>query len=257
MKKYKGIIIFALLACLSLSAAFFIGQNPSAPDKDAAIKSNVSFRENAENGENKEDEDNLKEQLSEEEANAETTVKPTKGEEKDAETKAFEHTENKEYTSENGVPSPADPEDMTPTDNALKCTISVNCKTILNNMEKLSKDKAAIIPKDGIILAEKSVVFYEGESVFNLLVREMKKNKIHMEFVKTPLYNSAYIEGIANIYEFDCGNLSGWMYKVNGEFPNYGCSRYKLSDGDRVEWVYTCDLGRDAGNNSYSGGQKE
>lgn len=85
MKKYEGIIIFALLACLSLSAAFFIGQNPSAPDKDAAIKSNVSFRENAENGENKEDEDNLKEQLSEEEANAETTVKPTKGEEKGAE----------------------------------------------------------------------------------------------------------------------------------------------------------------------------
>lgn len=42
------------------------------------------------------------------------------------------------------------------------------------------------------------------------------------------MYNSAYIEGINNLYEFDCGSLSGWMYKVNEWFPNYGCSRYVL-----------------------------
>ena len=37
------------------------------------------------------------------------------------------------------------------------------------------------------------------------------------------------------------------MYKVNGWFPNYGCSRYSVQDGDVIEWVYTCDLGRDVG----------
>ena len=62
------------------------------------------------------------------------------------------------------------------------------------------------------------------------------------------MYSSVYVEGISNIYEFDCGELSGWMYKVNGWFPNYGCSRYQLKPGDRVEWVYTCDLGDDVGN---------
>ena len=70
---------------------------------------------------------------------------------------------------------------------------------------------------------------------------------IHMEFEDTPMYNSAYIEGINNLYEFDCGELSGWMYKVNGWFPNYGCSRYQLKEGDVIEWVYTCDLGVDVG----------
>ncbi|UKI38358.1 MAG: DUF4430 domain-containing protein [Clostridiales bacterium] len=155
------------------------------------------------------------------------------------------------------MPSPVEPQNSAVTKKELTCTISVSCETILNNMDKLDKNKADIIPENGIILAEKTAVFYEGESVFNLLSREMKKNKIHLEFVNTPIYNSAYIEGIANIYEFDCGNLSGWMYKVNGKFPNYGCSRYKLSDGDKLEWVYTCDLGRDVGDNSYSGGQKE
>ena len=78
----------------------------------------------------------------------------------------------------------------------------------------------------------------------NILHRD---NKIHLEFSDTPVYNSAYIEGVANLYEFDVGNLSGWMYQVNGWFPNYGCSRYQLKDGDVVEWVYTCDLGNDVG----------
>ena len=94
--------------------------------------------------------------------------------------------------------------------------------------------------------------FHEGESVFNILRRETKKNKIHMEFVNTPVYGTAYIEGIGNLYEFDCGELSGWMYKVNGVFPSRGSSNVKLKPGDVIEWVYTCDLGADVG--GYSGG---
>ena len=127
--------------------------------------------------------------------------------------------------------------------NQLTCTFSIRC----DNAVGKSNEKSAVIPESGVILAEQTVVFYEGESAFNVLVRETKKNKVHLEFVNVPLYNSAYIEGINNLYEFDCGELSGWMYKVNGWFPNYGCSRYELKNGDRIEWVYTCDLGKDVG----------
>ena len=42
----------------------------------------------------------------------------------------------------------------------------------------------------------------------------------------TPLYKSYYVEGINQLYEFDCGKNSGWMYSVNGEYPNYGASSY-------------------------------
>ena len=65
--------------------------------------------------------------------------------------------------------------------------------------------------------------------------------------------NSAYIRAINNLYEFDAGELSGWMYKVNDWFPNYGSSRYQLKPGDVVEWVYSCDLGRDVGGDYASG----
>lgn len=148
-----------------------------------------------------------------------------------------------------GKPVPIEPQTVSISDKEYTCTLSVRCDAALKNTALLDSAKIPLLPSDGVILPPTEVTFYEGESVFNLLLREMKRNKIHMEYVNTPIYNSAYIEGINNLYEFDCGELSGWMYKVNGWFPNYGCSRYKLCQGDRVEWVYTCDLGRDIGEN--------
>ena len=135
------------------------------------------------------------------------------------------------------------------------CTLSITCKTLLkpeNKKVAISNGKGDMIPSDGVIYKTKKVKFYKNESVFDVLLRETKANKIHMEYVMTPAYNSNYIEGIHNLYEFDGGELSGWMYSVNGWFPNYGCSRYKLKDGDSIKWVYTCDLGRDVGDNSMS-----
>lgn len=144
-----------------------------------------------------------------------------------------------------GKPLPIEPQTVTISDKEMSCTLTIRCDTLLNNLDKLEEAKWMLIPKDGIILAEKTVTFYEGESVFNVLLRETRKNGIHMEYVSTPIYNSAYIEGIHNLYEFDCGELSGWMYSVNGWFPNYGSSRYGLKEGDRIEWVFTCSLGKD------------
>ncbi len=130
-------------------------------------------------------------------------------------------------------------------DKNLTCTLSVRCDTILSNMNLLKEEKVDIVPENGIVFAEKEVTFYEGESVFNVLLREMKRHKIHFEFVNTPVYNTAYIKGIANIYEFDCGNLSGWLYRVNGKKTEVGCSQYILKNGDKIELVYTCDMGKD------------
>jgi hypothetical protein len=146
-----------------------------------------------------------------------------------------------------GKPAPVEPQNAALTDKKLFATLTVRCDTILGNMQLLDKAKRELVPPDGVIFETATVAFYEGESVFNVLQREMKRAKIHMEFVNTPIYNSAYIEGIHNLYEFDVGELSGWMYKVNDWYPNYGCSRYELKDGDAIEWHYTCDLGRDLG----------
>lgn len=146
-----------------------------------------------------------------------------------------------------GKPKPVEPEEQETKDTNLYCTFTITCSTILDNMDALDPEKKELVPKDGIILKKQKVQFKEGESVYDVLVKVCKDNNIHMESSWTPMYNSAYIEGINNLYEFDCGSLSGWMYKVNEWFPNYGCSRYVLKNGDDVVWCYTCNLGYDVG----------
>ena len=144
-----------------------------------------------------------------------------------------------------GRPLPVEPQDVTAGDGSFTVTLTVRCDTILDNMNLLNKEKHELVPNDGVIFPVVTVTAYEGESVFNVLQREMRRAGIHMTFRNTPIYNSAYIEAINNLYEFDVGELSGWMYRVNGWYPNYGCSRYQLKPGDVIEWRYTCDLGRD------------
>ena len=166
-----------------------------------------------------------------------------------SETKTTVNTETKEEmpASYEKKSEPAENKNTNSQIKELYCTLSIKCDTILNNMDWLAPEKHSLVPENGVIFEKQKVVFYEGENVFNVLLREMKKNKIHMEFTNTPMYDSVYIEGINNLYEFDCGELSGWMYKVDGWFPNYGCPKYTLKEGCDIEWVYTCDLGKDVG----------
>lgn len=153
-----------------------------------------------------------------------------------------------------GKPLPVEPQDAVQSGEGGVCTLSISCAALLDNMERLNPEKTELVPEDGWILPPEQVEFQAGESVFDLLQRICRERKIHLEFQFTPIYNSAYIEGLHNLYEFDCGELSGWMYSVNDWFPNYGCSRYQLHDGDTVCWVYTCDLGADVGGSNALGG---
>ena len=147
-----------------------------------------------------------------------------------------------------GKPKPVEPQDVTVDENRrYTATLSISAATILRHLDQFDAAKMSVLPADGVVMAKQKVSFAQNESVFDVLKRETQKRKIHLEFSWTPIYNSAYVEGINNLYEFDCGELSGWMYKVNGWFPNYGASRYQLKAGDKIEWVYTCDLGRDIG----------
>ena len=148
-----------------------------------------------------------------------------------------------------GKPDPVEPQDRTvDTTTTHTSTFSISCETILDNMDKCVENKKFLVPADGVIFPATEVEFSEGESVFDVLQRVCRDNAIHMESNWTPMYNSYYIEGINHLYEFDVGPESGWMYKVDEWFPNYGCSAYKLQDGQDIVWCYTCNgLGADVG----------
>ncbi len=147
-----------------------------------------------------------------------------------------------------GKPAPVEPEDVQVDESDAKtCYLTVSCATVLNHMDWLAPGKESVVPSAGVIFARTKVTYYDGESVFDVLKREMRNARIHLEYSSNPAFNSAYIEGINNLYEFDCGGRSGWMYSVNGWYPNYGLSRYAIEEGDEIALNYTCDLGADLG----------
>lgn len=127
--------------------------------------------------------------------------------------------------------------------------ISIRSDTLLNNMEKLKSELHVYVPTDGVILPESEYVLRPGDTVFDILHRAVRHNRIQMEFqgADKNIYSSVYIQGIQYLYEFSAGPLSGWMYEVNGVFPNYGVSKYKLKDGDHITFHYTVNLGEDLG----------
>ena len=105
------------------------------------------------------------------------------------------------------------------------------------------------IPADGIILQRTEITIEKGQTAYDQLVSAVRANSIHREVT-----GGSYVAGIANIYELDFGDLSGWMYRVNGEFASVNCNEYVLSEGDLVEWLYTRNIGKDIGND-YNGGK--
>jgi len=290
-QKHKSKIIAALLIVVVLVAAFLSGGELDRGDNGEKMPENQitqSVQAEVTGGENLDQEEQTMQQQSEPdqqeeqpqsdgentatdeqqqspesdreiEPNDEPDNEPEKESEGDANTSGMEidpETGKDQYQTDpvpEGKPDPVEPQDTTVTETVWTCTISISCATILDNWDDLDEEKVDIVPEDGWILEPVTVSFHEGESVFDVLLRVCREQNIHMEFMDTPMYNSAYIEGIHNLYEFDCGPLSGWMYKVNEWFPNYGCSRYALKDGDIVCWVYTCDLGADVGDNSMRG----
>lgn len=125
------------------------------------------------------------------------------------------------------------------------CFLTIDGTTLLSHKQELAEEKRELVPEDGILLERTEVSFADGESVFDVLKRVTREQKLHMEYSMTPVYQTAYIEAIGNLYDFDCGELSGWTYSVNGEFPSVGCSQCLLEQGDDIVFWYTCERGKD------------
>lgn len=112
-------------------------------------------------------------------------------------------------------------------------SLSIRCDTLVG------KSDSEYIPSDGIILDKTDFELYEGQTVYDILTEAVRKFNIQLQS------NNGYIAGIGYLYEYDFGDLSGWIYHVNGDTPFVMCTEYELKDGDNIEWLYTCELGND------------
>ena len=120
------------------------------------------------------------------------------------------------------------------------CTLSISCESVLDNMDDLTEGKEDLIPDDGWMIAPTEVSFAKDETVMDMLERELQKRNMHFEVEGSG--TSAYVTGIGNLYQMDCGDMSGWTFYVNGEYPEIGFGSYQLTDGDVVELIYVCSF---------------
>lgn len=138
-------------------------------------------------------------------------------------------------TAEEKVPT-ATPVPL-PTATPKTVSFQIDCLHILNKKELWKKGIEEIIPGNGIFY-QGTLSYTEGQSVYDLLRKICSENKIALDSQYTPMYGTYYIKGIGNLYEFDCGEESGWKYSVNGKLPGVGCSSYTIEAGDSIQFFY-------------------
>ena len=238
--------IKTVLACLAavavLALAFWLafgGEKPQQPQVEQTIQNETEIPPIMEEAAKEPDEKEPEVEIPETAAKPEPLTEP----EDETQTPSAEETVT---ADEQQVPAESE---TTAEPERSACTISISCATLLDKLDTLPAAVSELVPADGWILAPVQEEFSDAESVLDILLRVAQREGIHLEYAGTAMGNSAYLEGIGNIYEFDAGELSGWMYSVNGEFPNYGCGQYFPQPGDVIKLVYTCDLGADVGDN--------
>ncbi len=106
-------------------------------------------------------------------------------------------------------------------------------------------------PAGEYILTAGEVELEAGDSVMDILLRVAKMQDIQLGFRGRGA--SSYVQGINNLYEFDHGPGSGWIYRVNDHFPSRSPGAWKVENGDHIEWFYTQNMGRDIGATPFGG----
>ena len=124
--------------------------------------------------------------------------------------------------------------------------LTIDVSSLLEHQAELSPAKLPWLPECGYLLQDTAVGFSEGQTAFATLENAAQEHEIMLDFSMQP-GRIAYVRGIGQLYEQDCGSGSGWLYTVNGESPGVAASLYELEPGDTITWIYTCDLGRDVG----------
>lgn len=133
----------------------------------------------------------------------------------------------------------------------VRVTVLAECSTVLSHMDIIDPavNPPEVVPEDGVIIARCEVSLPEGATAFDALTAAAREQRVRVDYTGSAY--GTYVRGIGYVAEFGFGELSGWMYSVNGRFPDVSVSDRVLESGDVVEFHYTCDLGRDVGDDYY------
>ena len=127
---------------------------------------------------------------------------------------------------------------------ATSYSFSINCEKIAENMDAIENGAITdLIPENGMLMEEAAIAgdLKEGATIMDATIKTCQVMGISYD------YSQGYISMLADVSAGDCGGWSGWLVKVNGEFPEVGADELVINDGDTIEWIYSLDGGADIG----------
>ncbi len=215
------------------------GENKPEDNTDKSSAKKESDKTNSTS--NKEQKDSKKSDVSKGDQSKKSTEDQKKKKSKKQSTKKEKSSENKnsdakESKTDKKSGDQPKSEDKKPSENKPPQKEEDSKITITLSIIGLSND---------VIIGQEDFKVKKDNNAFDVLL-DIGKNK-GLSVESTGTGGTGYIQGIEGYREFGEGDLSGWMYSVNGTFPNIGAGTYTLEDGDVVEWLYTTDLGEDIG----------
>jgi len=91
----------------------------------------------------------------------------------------------------------------------------------------------------------------------NAKVRDIFEKALKEAGMKWQNPTGNYVSSITykdvKLAEFTNGQLSGWMYTLNGTHPSLGLNEQFLENGDRIVWHYTDDYTKEEGSEKWGG----
>lgn len=235
MKKIIGLLLAGII-CVGL--AFTLGNDGKVKEESISMHKQESVDENAKESDNEEVRENITGDADE------NTAETLNNQSEKEENIDIQKDMDKPNISEDKVIADKSDNNSVEPEKKETITIAINAQKAIEYGIR-NQDGFGHLPSNGVILGTTTVEIKDGDTVYDVLAKVVRDKKIHMEY--TGAGSSIYIQGIDNLYEFDCGSYSGWMYEVNGIYPNYGVGAYTLKAGDKITFNYTCDLGADLG----------
>ena len=103
-------------------------------------------------------------------------------------------------------------------------------------------------------VSQTKVTINNNTTVYDVFKKVLNDNSITWK--ESSKLGTVYIESLTRngvtLGEFDNGNLSGWMYTLNGTHPDLGVAQQFLEKGDRIVFHYTDDYTKEEGSDKWN-----
>lgn len=235
MKKTVRVIL-AVLLCIMLAGCSVSEGTQRAP-ADEGTRSSQSCETTSEA--QKETETKKNKNISKKNVTKPSEKKTTdRGVSKPSETSSKKSTKSTVKSSTASAKTSAEPSASVSKSENVHCSVSIECKSILDNRNDLKPGHESLVPRDGVIMRRTAVTVKNGSTAYDALKAACDRQGVTMN-VSSSVYGK-YIVGFNNIDEKDCGAQSGWTYKVNNESVWQSCDKYVVQEGDAITFSFVC-----------------